>query len=74
MSHGQQAATYALVALRTHGCVGAREWRGMVQCGGEVWVVEREYEKVMVMYVFGSGVEVLLVAVVANNQECLGER
>jgi len=46
----------------------------MVQCGGEVWVVEREYEKVMVMYVFGSGVEVLLVAVVANNQECLGER
>jgi hypothetical protein len=74
MSHGQQAATYALVALRTHGCVGAKEWRGMVQYGGKVWVGEREYEKVMVMYVFGSGVEVLLVAVIANNQECLGER
>jgi len=46
----------------------------MVQYGGKVWVVEREYEKVIVLYVFGSGVKVLLVAVVANNQECLGER
>jgi hypothetical protein len=52
MSHGQQAATYALVALGAHDWMCAREWRGVVRWfTGKVWVVEREYEKVIVLYV-----------------------
>jgi hypothetical protein len=39
----------------------------MAGYGGEVWVAGREYEKVIVLYVCGSGVVVLLVAVIANN-------
>jgi hypothetical protein len=52
MSHGQQAATYALVALGAHDWLCAREWRGVVRwLAGKVCVGEREYEKVIVLYV-----------------------